>query len=165
MFFAFADNKPGRGQGVNHFLVHGQRLSTDHVGDELCTQGGTGNPAAAVGHIEIKSLCRAMGVVRGHGQGAAEGKKVDALATERHASVDDIDAVAPQLLPEAGEVVLQLGQVILVVTVGGMVMIFMEFESGWLPLKHIRGQVSYCRATDASRRWQQAQCHGGYLLR
>ncbi len=34
---------------------------------------------------------------------------------------------------------------------------------GWLPLKHIRGQVSYCRATDASRRWQQAQCHGGYL--
>ena len=34
---------------------------------------------------------------------------------------------------------------------------------GWLPLKHIRGQVSYCRATEASRRWQQAQCHGGYL--
>lgn len=34
---------------------------------------------------------------------------------------------------------------------------------GWLPLKHIRGQVSYCQATEASRRWQQAQCHGGYL--
>ena len=34
---------------------------------------------------------------------------------------------------------------------------------GWLPLKHIRGQVSYCQATQASRRWQQAQCHGGYL--
>lgn len=34
---------------------------------------------------------------------------------------------------------------------------------GWLPLKHIRGQVSYCQATEASRRWQQARCHGGYL--
>lgn len=33
----------------------------------------------------------------------------------------------------------------------------------WLPLKHIRGQVSYCTATDASREWQQARCHGGYL--
>ena len=33
----------------------------------------------------------------------------------------------------------------------------------WLPLKLIRGQVSYCRATEASERWQQARCHGGYL--
>ncbi|MGB1465624.1 MAG: bifunctional tRNA (5-methylaminomethyl-2-thiouridine)(34)-methyltransferase MnmD/FAD-dependent 5-carboxymethylaminomethyl-2-thiouridine(34) oxidoreductase MnmC [Alcanivorax nanhaiticus] len=33
----------------------------------------------------------------------------------------------------------------------------------WLPLKHIRGQVSYCRATEASNQWQQARCHGGYL--
>ena len=34
---------------------------------------------------------------------------------------------------------------------------------GWLPLKTIRGQVSYCRPTAASAAWQQAQCHGGYL--
>ncbi|WP_416392058.1 bifunctional tRNA (5-methylaminomethyl-2-thiouridine)(34)-methyltransferase MnmD/FAD-dependent 5-carboxymethylaminomethyl-2-thiouridine(34) oxidoreductase MnmC [Alloalcanivorax xenomutans] len=33
----------------------------------------------------------------------------------------------------------------------------------WLPLKIIRGQVSYCRATEASAKWQQARCHGGYL--
>ncbi|MZR62115.1 bifunctional tRNA (5-methylaminomethyl-2-thiouridine)(34)-methyltransferase MnmD/FAD-dependent 5-carboxymethylaminomethyl-2-thiouridine(34) oxidoreductase MnmC [Alcanivorax sp. DP30] len=33
----------------------------------------------------------------------------------------------------------------------------------WLPLKHIRGQVSYCRATEASSRWEKARCHGGYL--
>jgi len=33
----------------------------------------------------------------------------------------------------------------------------------WLPLKTIRGQVSYCRATAASATWQQAHCHGGYL--
>ncbi|EKF75307.1 D-amino acid oxidase family protein [Alcanivorax hongdengensis A-11-3] len=33
----------------------------------------------------------------------------------------------------------------------------------WLPLKQIRGQVSYCRATEASAGWQQARCHGGYL--
>ena len=33
----------------------------------------------------------------------------------------------------------------------------------WLPLKIIRGQVSYCRPTAASAAWQQAQCHGGYL--
>ena len=33
----------------------------------------------------------------------------------------------------------------------------------WLPLKTIRGQVSYCRPTAASAAWQQAQCHGGYL--
>lgn len=33
----------------------------------------------------------------------------------------------------------------------------------WLPLKHIRGQVSYCRATEQSVQWTQAQCHGGYL--
>ena len=33
----------------------------------------------------------------------------------------------------------------------------------WLPLKLIRGQVSYVRATEASRQWQQAICHAGYL--
>lgn len=32
-----------------------------------------------------------------------------------------------------------------------------------LKLKQIRGQVSYVRATNASRRWQQAICHAGYL--
>ncbi|MDF1629927.1 MAG: bifunctional tRNA (5-methylaminomethyl-2-thiouridine)(34)-methyltransferase MnmD/FAD-dependent 5-carboxymethylaminomethyl-2-thiouridine(34) oxidoreductase MnmC [Alcanivoracaceae bacterium] len=30
-------------------------------------------------------------------------------------------------------------------------------------LKKIRGQVSYVRATAASRRWQEAICHAGYL--
>jgi len=33
----------------------------------------------------------------------------------------------------------------------------------WLPLKLIRGQVSYVRATEASQNWQQAVCHSGYL--
>lgn len=33
----------------------------------------------------------------------------------------------------------------------------------WLPLKQIRGQVSYCRANAASRRWSGAICHSGYL--
>ncbi|AJD47765.1 D-amino acid oxidase family protein [Isoalcanivorax pacificus W11-5] len=33
----------------------------------------------------------------------------------------------------------------------------------WLPLKRIRGQVSYYRATEASQRWSQAICHSGYL--
>ncbi|WP_101676262.1 bifunctional tRNA (5-methylaminomethyl-2-thiouridine)(34)-methyltransferase MnmD/FAD-dependent 5-carboxymethylaminomethyl-2-thiouridine(34) oxidoreductase MnmC [Alloalcanivorax mobilis] len=33
----------------------------------------------------------------------------------------------------------------------------------WLPLKRIRGQVSYCQATAASESWRQARCHGGYL--
>lgn len=32
-----------------------------------------------------------------------------------------------------------------------------------LRLKKIRGQVSYVRATEASRQWQQAICHAGYL--
>ncbi|MGK7296890.1 MAG: FAD-dependent 5-carboxymethylaminomethyl-2-thiouridine(34) oxidoreductase MnmC [Candidatus Wenzhouxiangella sp. M2_3B_020] len=32
-----------------------------------------------------------------------------------------------------------------------------------LPLKPIRGQVTECRATAASRRWRRAQCHDGYL--
>jgi tRNA 5-methylaminomethyl-2-thiouridine biosynthesis bifunctional protein len=32
-----------------------------------------------------------------------------------------------------------------------------------LKLKQIRGQVSYVRATEASRQWQQAICHAGYL--
>ena len=32
-----------------------------------------------------------------------------------------------------------------------------------LKLKQIRGQVSYVRATETSRRWQQAICHAGYL--
>lgn len=30
-------------------------------------------------------------------------------------------------------------------------------------LKQIRGQVTHVRATDASRQWQQAVCHAGYL--
>ena len=33
----------------------------------------------------------------------------------------------------------------------------------WLPLKLIRGQVSYVRATETSRQWRQAICHAGYL--
>ncbi|MEE4638579.1 MAG: bifunctional tRNA (5-methylaminomethyl-2-thiouridine)(34)-methyltransferase MnmD/FAD-dependent 5-carboxymethylaminomethyl-2-thiouridine(34) oxidoreductase MnmC [Wenzhouxiangella sp.] len=33
----------------------------------------------------------------------------------------------------------------------------------WLPLKIIRGQVSYVPATPASRQWDQAICHAGYL--
>ncbi len=33
----------------------------------------------------------------------------------------------------------------------------------WLPLKLIRGQVSYVRATATSRTWRQAICHAGYL--
>lgn len=33
----------------------------------------------------------------------------------------------------------------------------------WLPLKSIRGQVSYCAATSASRQWRHAWCHQGYL--
>ena len=33
----------------------------------------------------------------------------------------------------------------------------------WLPLKSIRGQVSYVRATAASQSWEQAICHAGYL--
>lgn len=32
-----------------------------------------------------------------------------------------------------------------------------------LPLRLIRGQVSECRATTASRRWRRAHCHDGYL--
>ena len=32
-----------------------------------------------------------------------------------------------------------------------------------LPLRLIRGQVSECRATAASRRWRRAHCHNGYL--
>lgn len=32
-----------------------------------------------------------------------------------------------------------------------------------LPLRQIRGQVSECRATPASRRWRRAHCHDGYL--
>ena len=33
----------------------------------------------------------------------------------------------------------------------------------WLPLKLIRGQVSYVKATTASAAWRQAICHAGYL--
>jgi len=33
----------------------------------------------------------------------------------------------------------------------------------WLPLKLIRGQVTYCAATPQSRLWGQAVCHAGYL--
>ncbi len=33
----------------------------------------------------------------------------------------------------------------------------------WLPIKMIRGQVSYVAATAASRQWNQALCHAGYL--
>jgi len=32
-----------------------------------------------------------------------------------------------------------------------------------LPLRLIRGQVTECRATRASRRWRRAHCHDGYL--
>lgn len=34
---------------------------------------------------------------------------------------------------------------------------------GWLPLRIVRGQVTFCRGTETSRRWQQAHCHTGYV--
>ncbi len=33
----------------------------------------------------------------------------------------------------------------------------------WLPLRIVRGQVTFCRATAASRRWKHTHCHAGYL--
>jgi tRNA 5-methylaminomethyl-2-thiouridine biosynthesis bifunctional protein len=33
----------------------------------------------------------------------------------------------------------------------------------WLPLKRIRGQVSFCSPSSQSAAWTQAICHGGYL--
>jgi len=33
----------------------------------------------------------------------------------------------------------------------------------WLPLKRIRGQVSFCAPSSESATWTQAICHGGYL--
>ncbi|WP_376695764.1 bifunctional tRNA (5-methylaminomethyl-2-thiouridine)(34)-methyltransferase MnmD/FAD-dependent 5-carboxymethylaminomethyl-2-thiouridine(34) oxidoreductase MnmC [Wenzhouxiangella sp. EGI_FJ10305] len=33
----------------------------------------------------------------------------------------------------------------------------------WLPLRQVRGQVTFCRATEASRHWRQSHCHSGYL--
>jgi tRNA 5-methylaminomethyl-2-thiouridine biosynthesis bifunctional protein len=33
----------------------------------------------------------------------------------------------------------------------------------WLPLRVVRGQVTFCRATPESRGWREAHCHAGYL--
>jgi len=33
----------------------------------------------------------------------------------------------------------------------------------WLPLRVVRGQVTFCRATAASRSWREAHCHTGYV--
>jgi tRNA 5-methylaminomethyl-2-thiouridine biosynthesis bifunctional protein len=34
---------------------------------------------------------------------------------------------------------------------------------GWLPLRNVRGQVTFCRATAASLDWREAHCHSGYV--
>ncbi len=33
----------------------------------------------------------------------------------------------------------------------------------WLPLRVVRGQVTFCRATEASSQWTRPHCHSGYL--
>jgi tRNA 5-methylaminomethyl-2-thiouridine biosynthesis bifunctional protein len=33
----------------------------------------------------------------------------------------------------------------------------------WLPLRIVRGQVTFCRSTAASSRWSRPHCHSGYL--
>lgn len=33
----------------------------------------------------------------------------------------------------------------------------------WLPLRRVRGQVTFCRATSASLAWRQTHCHTGYV--
>jgi tRNA 5-methylaminomethyl-2-thiouridine biosynthesis bifunctional protein len=33
----------------------------------------------------------------------------------------------------------------------------------WLPLRRVRGQVTFCHVTEASRHWRQTHCHAGYL--
>ena len=58
-----------------------------------------------------------------------------------------------------GDEVLQADHV--VVCVSGHARAFTGLD--WLPLKMIRGQVSYCVATDRSANWSQAECHRGYL--
>ncbi|QOC22946.1 bifunctional tRNA (5-methylaminomethyl-2-thiouridine)(34)-methyltransferase MnmD/FAD-dependent 5-carboxymethylaminomethyl-2-thiouridine(34) oxidoreductase MnmC [Wenzhouxiangella sp. AB-CW3] len=34
---------------------------------------------------------------------------------------------------------------------------------GWLPLRTVRGQVTFCRATASSADWRTPHCHSGYL--
>jgi tRNA 5-methylaminomethyl-2-thiouridine biosynthesis bifunctional protein len=34
---------------------------------------------------------------------------------------------------------------------------------GWLPLRIVRGQVTFCRATATSRGWREVHCHAGYV--
>jgi len=33
----------------------------------------------------------------------------------------------------------------------------------WLPLRTVRGQVTFCRATETSLQWREAHCHTGYV--
>ncbi|NBD96223.1 MAG: FAD-dependent 5-carboxymethylaminomethyl-2-thiouridine(34) oxidoreductase MnmC [Gammaproteobacteria bacterium] len=39
-----------------------------------------------------------------------------------------------------------------------------EFDGlEWLPLRVVRGQVTFCRATSESRAWRETHCHAGYV--
>lgn len=39
-----------------------------------------------------------------------------------------------------------------------------EFPTlSWLPLRVVRGQVTFCRATIESRAWRETHCHAGYV--
>lgn len=75
---------------------------------------------------------------------------------ERVTSVEPGDAARAKL--QSGETL--VGDALALCTAGAT----SGFESlGWLPLRIVRGQVTFCRATVASRQWKEAHCHAGYL--
>lgn len=79
-----------------------------------------------------------------------------AIALEQ-GSVEQIDAQGHPVLATGGSI--QADAVVL--CIAGAALGMENIPA--LPLRMIRGQVSECRATPASRLWRRAHCHNGYV--
>lgn len=83
--------------------------------------------------------------------------------TVRKAGIIQIASGAPATVTLDDGQRLQADAVIIATAGAARALLIDGATPDWLPLKQIRGQVSYCQATTASTAWQQARCHGGYL--
>jgi len=143
--------------GIGRFNGVVQHVTHATLRDKLLKAGASGHwPEAQMRFIEDNAVLLADG-------GYLQPAKWCALLLD-HAGIH-LETTSIQRIDAAGRPVLDTCEVgdpdAVVLCIAGNAGALPGLPA--LPLRQIRGQVSECRATGASRTWQRAQCHDGYL--
>ena len=143
--------------GIGEFDGVVQHITDDRQRGRLAEASSSGHwPEAQLRRLDEESVLLTDG---GYLQPAAWCRLLldhPSIAHDK-ATVERIDAQGLPVL-SSGEII-QADAVVLCIAGAAMGMDSLPA----LGLRLIRGQVSECRATPASRRWRRARCHNGYL--